>query len=90
MDTSYWIQCNPKVSVEHTTKKYFGKYLYKLVLYAPAGRLIHSKGSMAQELQYRRSFNHGGSWRYKNLSKDAENADIEFLKKCVMSNTIKI
>jgi len=81
MDTLFWIQCNPKISVEHTAKKYFGKYLYRLVLYAPASRLIHSKGSIEQDLQYRRTFNHGGSWRYKNFANSADNANVEFLEK---------
>ena len=81
MDTLFWIQCNPKISVEHTTKKYFGKYLYKLVLYAPASRLIHSKGSIEEDLQYRRNFNHGGSWRYKHFTNSADHANVEFLEK---------
>ena len=81
MDINYWVQCNPKLTIEHTTKKYFGKYLYKLVLYAPASRLIHSKGSIEQDLQYRRNFNHGGSWRYKNFTNRADNANVGFLEK---------
>ena len=81
MDISFWIQCNPKISIEHTTKKYFGQYLYKIVMYAPASRLIHSKGSITEDLQYRRSFNHGGSWRYKRMMDNSNNADIKFLEK---------
>jgi hypothetical protein len=82
MDTLFWLQRNPKLTVEHTTKKYFGKYLYKLVLYAPASRLIHSKGSIDEELQHRKNFNHGGSWKYKNyFANSADMANVEFLEK---------
>ena len=65
MDTSFWIQCNPKITVEHTAKKYFGEYLHKMVLYVPAGRLIHTKNDIVQELAYRKSYNPGGSWWIK-------------------------
>jgi len=77
MDISYWIQHNPKISVEHTAKKFYGKYLYKLVLYAPAGRLIHTKGDIGQELQVRKSYNWGGSW-YRHDS-SLSDADAELL-----------
>ena len=86
MDTSYWLQTNPKVTVDHTTKKYFGKYLYKLVVYAPAGRLIDSKPNVTMEsaLEHRRSvakhINQSGWWGAK-MNKDIENADIDFLNK---------
>ena len=84
MDTSFWIQYNPKIEVTHTTKKYFGKYLYKLVVYCPAGRLIDSKPtvSMADALAHRRevtkSINHGGWWGNR-YSRDIDNANVEFL-----------
>lgn len=82
MDTSFWIQCNPKTTVEHTTKKYFGQYLYKLVVYCPAGRLIDSKGAMTDALEHRKQvtkhINHAGWWGNR-LNKDLINADVEFL-----------
>jgi hypothetical protein len=81
MDTSFWIQCNPKITVDHTTKKFYGKFLYKLVVYCPAGRLIDAKGSMPDALEHRRTvaknINHGGWWGRRNT--DLENADVEFL-----------
>lgn len=87
MDTSFWIRFNPKITVEHTVKKYFGKYLYRLVVYAPAGRLIESKSSMADALTHRlsitKSINYGGYWGnngyWASRNKDIDNADIEFL-----------
>jgi hypothetical protein len=82
MDTSFWIQCNPKITVDHTTKKFYGKFLYKLVVYCPAGRLIDAKGSMPDALEHRRTvaknINHGGWWG-RRTNTDLENADVEFL-----------
>jgi hypothetical protein len=83
MDTSFWIQCNPKITVEHTTKKYFGKYLYKIVVYCPAGRLIDSKDSMDLALAHRREvtkhINYGGYWGHR-ANRDLEKADIPLLE----------
>ena len=83
MDISKWIQFNPKITVEQTTKKYFGKFLYKLVVYCPAGRLIDSKDSMYEALTHRRevkkSFNYGGYWGIRH-NRDLDKADIDFLE----------
>ena len=89
MDTSFWIQFNPKITVDHTVKKYFGKYLYRLVVYAPAGRLIESKTSIADALAHRLSItktvNYGGYWGnngyWASRNKDIDNADIDFLER---------
>jgi hypothetical protein len=82
MDISKWIQFNPKLTVEHTTKKYFGKYLYKIVVYCPAGRLVDSKDPMDQALEHRRSItkhiNQSGWWGARH-HRDLDNADVEFL-----------
>jgi len=83
MDTSFWIQCNPKITVEHTTKKYFGKFLYKIVVYCPAGRLIDSKGDMLPALEHRKNiYKHisGSSWWGARQNKDIENADVSLLE----------
>lgn len=87
MDTSFWIQYNPNITVDHTPKKYFGKYLYKLVVYAPGGRLIDQKESVPEALVHRRSvhknFNYGGSWGVTDIMTQAlrqlNEADIDFL-----------
>ena len=83
MDISFWTQCNPKIAIDHTTKKYFGKYLYKIVVYAPGGRLIDDKGGIAESLLHRRdvikNISHGSWWGHR-FNKDLENADIEFLE----------
>lgn len=84
MDTSFWIQCNPKITITHTAKKFFGKYLYKAVVYCPAGRLIDSKPNITMEsalthrLSVAKTINHGGWWGYR-YNRDLESADLEFL-----------
>jgi hypothetical protein len=81
MDISYWIQSNPKITVGHTVKKYYGKYLYKMVLYAPAGRLILTNGDIAQELDFRKNYNPGGSWWYRrNHQSSVTSADVTLLE----------
>jgi len=84
MDTSFWIQCNPDITVEHTTKKYFGKYLYKLDIYSPAGRLIYSKGDILSGLDHRKrtakTINHAGWWGSGgNNFKGIDRADVGLL-----------
>jgi hypothetical protein len=85
MATLFWIQYNPKITVDHTLKKYFGKYLYKLVVYAPAGRLIDSKPreSMVQALERRRTIYSQvsqNSWWGARQNRDLDHANIELLE----------
>ena len=83
MDTSFWIRCNPKVTVEHTVKKFYGKYLYKIVVYCPAGRLIDSKDPMDKALEHRKSIykhiNQSGWWGHRH-NRDLDLADIPLLE----------
>ena len=83
MDTSFWIQCNPKITVEHTTKKYFGRYLYKIVVYAPAGRLIDNKEPLDRALAHRKEvtkhINYGGYWGHRT-NKDLDKANLPLLE----------
>ena len=82
MDISKWIRFNPKLTVEHTTKKYFGKYLYKIVVYCPAGRLIDSKDPMDKALEHRRSvtkhINQSGWWGARH-HRDLDHANVALL-----------
>jgi len=83
MDMSKWIQFNPKITVEHTTKKYFGKYLYRIAIYCPAGRLIDTHGDLTQALASRKEMNkhinYGGYWGMRN-TKDIDKANIPLLE----------
>jgi hypothetical protein len=82
MDISFWTQYNPKITVEHTSKKYYGQYLYKIVVYAPAGRLIHSKGDLTEAFEQRsqliKTINHGGWWGNR-YDRDIANTNIDLL-----------
>ena len=85
MATLFWIQYNPKITVDHTLKKYFGKYLYKLVVYAPAARLIDNKAreSMDQALVRRKqiySTISQNSWWGARQNRDLDHANVEFLE----------
>jgi hypothetical protein len=84
MDTLFWTQCNPNVAINYTTKKYFGRYLYKIVVYAPAGRLIDSKDSLDKALEHRKlmakNINFGGYWGM-HRNRDLDRADVAFLDK---------
>jgi hypothetical protein len=83
MDTLFWTQSSPSITVEHTTKKYYNKYLYKIVIYCPAGRLIDSKGTMFVELEHRKSIykhiNHSGWWGHRQ-NQDLDHADTDLLE----------
>ena len=83
MDTSFWIRCNPKVTVEHTIKKFYGKFLYKIVVYCPAGRLIDSKDPIDKALEHRKSIykhiNQSGWWGHRH-NRDLDLADIPLLE----------
>lgn len=40
MDISFWTKSNPTVKIFNTRKKFFNRYLYKVVTYVPYGRAI--------------------------------------------------
>lgn len=82
MDTSFWIRCNPKITVEHTVKKFYGNFLYKIVVYCPAGRLIDGKGAMTALLEHRKNvykhINQSGWWGHRQ-NRDLDHADLALL-----------
>lgn len=83
MDTTFWIQCNPEVNVEYSTKKYFGKHLYKLVMYAPGGRLIDGNQDIPSALARRKSItqNMANNWWSSRRDQYLVAADVAFLTK---------
>jgi hypothetical protein len=82
MATSFWTKYNPNISVEHTTKKFYGRYLYRAVVYAPAGRVIDDKKSIQSCIDYRRMLATSMSgWYQTRLNKDLDKVDISFLEK---------
>lgn len=83
MDTSFWTTLNPNIRVEATTKQYFGRFLYKMVVFAKCGRLIHSKVTIVDALLERKErnrviYNYGGSWWQRNRL-NSDDADVVLL-----------
>jgi len=83
MATSFWTLCNPNIRVETTTKKFFGKFLYKLVVYVAGGRSIDSRRGIEESINHRRSQQHlhTGSWWWQHRNPNLEKANIDLLKK---------
>jgi hypothetical protein len=80
MDISAWTQYNPKIVQEHTTKKFFGRYLYRLVVFCPAGRAIDSKRDIANEIDHRHSVSANiGGWWGQRMARNLDQADVGFL-----------
>ena len=99
-----WLLLNADIKFEHTSKQFYGKYCFKLVVFAPGGRSIYNnKRTIEQSIHIRqqvaKNYNPGGSWgvsrwsqegfgRYVNL------ADVNLLaffkqKKSQLKDTIK-
>ena len=80
MDISYWKSKNSSVKFEETTKQYFGKYLYRLRLSVPGGRIIHENrdyGVVLAERKHHRMINPGGYWG--RPAAELNNVDISLL-----------
>ena len=88
MDTLFWTQFSPKITLDHTIKKFYGKYLYRLVVYAPSGYLINQKNSSIQEGINRRKLlnesarliNYAGYWGEMSVRHNITDANPEFLE----------
>lgn len=73
MDLLFWKHLNPNIVHESTRKQFYGKFCYKLVLEAFAGRVINDEGSSVTDainlrIQTARTLNYGGSWRINPIS----------------------
>jgi hypothetical protein len=65
MDISYWKNKNSQIRFEETAKQFFGKYLYRIKLSVPGGRIIYENRDYAEAVESRRhfrQFNPGGYW----------------------------
>ena len=51
MDTSYWKNKNNSIRFEETTKQFFGKYLYRLKMSVPGGRIIYENRDYAEAVE---------------------------------------
>ena len=84
MDISYWNNYNPGIKFHDTTKQYYGKYLWRLVIHAEAGRLlVDLKHSLEEALEHRRvvskSYNYAGSW-WNNRNSNLDKVDLPLLR----------
>lgn len=80
MDISYWKNKNYSIRFEETTKQFFGKYLYRLRLAVPGGRIMYENRDYAEAVESRRhfrQFNPGGYWGKGTMNIDT--IDIELL-----------
>jgi hypothetical protein len=73
MDLLFWKHLNPNIVHESTRKQFYGKFCYKLVLEAFAGRVINDDRSSITDainlrIQTARTLNYGGSWRINPIS----------------------
>jgi len=83
MDASFWISCNPAVRVEYSFKKYFGKHLYRLVMYAPGGRQIDGNQDIGAAITRRKDLtkNMANNWWSSGRDQYLVAADVAFLNK---------
>lgn len=83
MDISYWNNLSSKIRHEETTKQFFGKFLWRMVIDAPQARvLLYKHPSLEEAIEHRQSINRGyiawtGNWR-KIANNDV--ADVELLR----------
>ena len=66
MATLSWTNLNPTVKIVDTKKKFFSRYLYKIVLYVPGCRLVTTTSdiSMQNQLDRRLQMLAAGNFRY--------------------------
>ena len=93
MDILYWKQLSKSILTANTTKRFYGTYLYKMVLHAPGCKSMADSNiasSLNTRLQYNRIVNYGGSWhstRDIKFAKDADVAWLQLLQNIKLSNT---
>ena len=82
-----WNKINPSVSLVGTKKKFFGKCLYKIVVWAPGARLLQDymvnesniQDRIDQRIELYKQVNIYSSWR-SNRSDSITHANAEQLK----------
>jgi hypothetical protein len=74
-DMLSWTKLNPTVSVIPVKKLFYNQFLYKAVIYCPAGRTIYQQNELELEekllirIELNRKYNFGGSW-YNHYDSD--------------------
>lgn len=93
-DMLSWTKLSQTVKQVDTKKKFFGKYLFKVIIYCPGGRLIlNTTGKsifdlVEDRIEFDKSirYNYGGSWAHSSISRSRnlefkENVNIDQLEK---------
>lgn len=105
MASLLWKKLNPTVDYCDTTKKFFGKFLFKAVVYLPGGNLI--RNTKFEDMQFLlderlswhgRSYNYGGSWvnassgsyARRKFLEDAKTEQLEYWRDAVKQNQTDI
>jgi hypothetical protein len=83
MDLSFWSNIGTGVKYEPTVKQYYGKYLYKVTMEVPAGRILEKpftdpESLIQDRMEHWRQINWGGSWIAKQRQL-VDNADPKML-----------
>lgn len=93
---------NPTCKIKYTTKRYYNQYLYKAVIYLPAGRIIQTKGNLSFDsiLYIRRKHNlslpsafriNSDAWSLRTKSlPDAKTEQLTYWHNVVNSHSDKI
>ena len=96
-----WTNLNRNIDYCDTTKKFFGKFLFKAVVYLPGGNLI--RNTKFEDMQFLlderlswhgRSYNYGGSWvnaasgayARRKFLEDAKTEQLEYWRDAVKQN----
>lgn len=84
MDTSYWNSIKSNIELQDTTKQFFGKYLWRLVITAHCGRLLLSKASLEDALDHRKTLTahyktNYSSWWNTRHNDGIDNVDLDLL-----------
>jgi hypothetical protein len=84
MDISFWKNLSKDIEITYTSKQYYKQYLYKLEVWAPGCKSIHTE-DIQKDLSFRgRSqpgYNVGGSWWNTRLHKWLVQADLKQLSR---------
>jgi len=82
MDTLFWNNLNPNISIEESKKQFYNQYYFRLDIHAPGCKSIRCD-DIAQDIDRRytwaRDYKRQGSWWNKHLAKHLSEADVGFL-----------
>lgn len=99
MDISSWTSLKQTVKINTTRKLFYGKFLYKAKIYAPAGKLILNEDPdksllLKKRIEHYRQYNWGGSWSHRQdeISTKADPKQLRYYHdaRITFNNAIKL